>query len=331
MKVLVTGGAGYVGSRVVTHLLRRGVSVTVLDRLIYGGEALLPFYDGEQFSFIHGDVRDRSALEKAMEGVEAIVHLAAIVGEPACSLNERATIEINRGAATACLAMAERLGVSRFVFLSTCSNYGVSDPNSLADEASELRPLSLYARTKVDVERECLSHRGRMTTTVLRLGTICGLSARMRFDLLVSEMARAAVRGDPISIYKPAAWRPFLHVADAGRVIDHVLRHETAGVANKVFNVVGGNFQKSDLMAIVHKHFPNARIVVTDAQPDNRDYRVNGERIARETGFSPAHTIEQAFVETAEAVRAGIFSDPMWPGYSALPLAERRILFERDN
>lgn len=323
MRVLVTGGAGYVGSRVVAHLVSRGVHVTVLDRLVYGGTGILPFIADPHFRFVPGDVRDRAAIETVLPGIDAVVHLAAVVGEPACALNEPDTVAINQDAAIRTLDQAEACGVGRFIFLSTCSNYGVSSADTLADEESELRPLSLYARTKVEVERACLAHRGHMAVTVFRLGTVCGLSARMRFDLLISELARSAVAGEAIEIYKPAAWRPFLHIADAARVVAHVLGEDKARVRGRVFNVVGGNYQKSGLVDMVRKHFPAVEFRITDMHPDNRDYRVSGERIVRELGFRTRHTIEEAFLETAVAIRAGVFDDPAWPGHSAIPLPER--------
>ncbi len=320
MRALITGGAGYVGSRVAAHLLASGVEVTVFDDLVYGGQALLPFAGMPAFRFVKGDVTDKVSLAKAMPGHDAIIHLAALVGEAVCDLDPEATVKINRDASISALHLAEDAGIPRFLFFSTCSNYGVSDPNILADEDSELRPLTLYARTKVEVERYLLDQPHRIATTVLRLGTICGLSARMRFDLLVSEMARAAAVGQTIDIYKPAAWRPFLHIADAGRVALHVLQMDTARTEGRVFNVIGDNYQKQGLIDLVRKYYPAARIQITDAQPDNRDYRVSGQRIRRDLGFSTQHTVEEAFVETATAVADGMFVDPFWAGHSAIPL-----------
>jgi len=330
-QVLVTGGAGYVGSRLVADLVGAGADVRVFDRLLYGGEALLPFFGHERFRFIAGDVRDSAALRQAMRGVDAVVHLAAIVGEQACTLDDASAVAINRDAALASLRLAEELAVDRFIFLSTCSNYGISDPESFADEDTALNPLSLYARTKVEVEHACLGHDGRLAVTVLRLGTICGLSGRMRFDLLISEMASAAACGRPIEIYKPAAWRPFLHVADAARAVRHVLAVERRRVAGRVFNVVGGNYQKRMLLDMVLRHFPGTKSTISDARPDNRDYRVSGARIERELGFTPAHGIEDAFVETAAAVKAGIFHDSAWQGHSAIPLPARMGLLRADG
>lgn len=323
MKILLTGGAGYVGSRLAAHLIATGHDLTVYDLLIYGGIGLLPFAGDPRFRLIRGDVRDRAALSLAMRGVDAVIHLAAIVGEDACSLDQSATVQTNRDAAIEAMDIAGDLGVERFVFVSTCSNYGVSDPQSLADEESSLNPLSLYARTKVDVEREALQRRGGSNYTVMRLGTICGLSARMRFDLLVSEMARAAALGLPIKIYKPEAWRPYLHVADVGRVMDSLFGVSPDKTAGQVYNVVGENYQKFGLAQLARKHFPDADISVVSGSPDNRDYRVTAARIERELGFTPAHTVEQAFIEMANAVRDGVFLDPLWEGHSAIPLGSR--------
>jgi nucleoside-diphosphate-sugar epimerase len=319
MNVLVTGGAGYVGSRVVADLLAHGARVTVFDRLVYGAQALLPFGRHPSFRLIAGDVRDEPALRAAMSGHEAVVHLAAVVGEAACDLDPQAAEAINRDAAIAALRIAESARVARFIFFSTCSNYGVSDSSALADEDAALKPMSLYARTKVAVENAALAMQTEMAVTVLRLGTICGLSGRMRFDLLVSEMARAAALGEPIEIYKPDAWRPFLHVADAGRVVEHVLSCERGRVRGRVFNVVGENYQKRGLMDLVRKHYPDAHVSITDAKPDNRDYRVSDARIREQLGFSTRYTVEDAFVETARAVADGVFVDPHWAGHSAIP------------
>jgi len=320
MKVLVTGGAGYVGARVAAHLLAGEAEVTVFDALFYGGEALLSLLDHPRFHLVRGDVRDRHGLGRAMAGQDAVIHLASIVGEPACSVDEKLARAVNLDASIAAIDLAEAAGVKRFLFFSTCSNYGVASAESLADEDAALNPLSLYAQTKVQVEQAILAHDGAMCATVLRLGTICGLGGRMRFDLLISEMARSAVLGDLIEVYKPHAWRPFLHIRDAARAAETVLTTDPARVGRRVFNIVADNLRKSDLVEMVRRHFPAARIEITDKAPDNRDYRVSGERIRRELGFQTEHSVEDAFLDVATAVRLGVFRDPCWKGHSAIPL-----------
>jgi nucleoside-diphosphate-sugar epimerase len=196
----------------------------------------------------------------------------------------------------------------------------VARPGELATEESPLNPLSDYARAKVECETLILAAAPPPASTVLRFGTICGLSGRMRFDLLVSEMAKKCARGEKIDIFSPDAWRPFLHIVDAGRAIDHILQSSVNATAREVFNVVGENYQKRGLVEVASRHFPNVQIVITDKNPDLRDYRVDGSRITRVLGFKPLYTVEDAFCETAEAVRKGVFRDPDWLGHSATPI-----------
>lgn len=320
MQILVTGGAGYVGSRMTAHLLQAGFSVTAFDKLIYGGEALLPFHRHERFNFIRGDVRDANAVARALDGVDAVVHLAAVVGEPACSIDVAQSWSINVDGMKNMFAAARQARTNRFIFISTCSNYGVAKLGELASEDSALNPLSEYARAKVECERLILAEAPPPASTVLRLGTICGLSGRMRFDLLVSEMAKKCALGEKIEIFSPDAWRPFLHMLDAARAVELILNASTNQIAQRVFNVVGENYQKRGLVALAQRHFPKIEIVVTDKNPDLRDYRVDGSRIERELGFKPRYTVEDAFCETAQAVSDGIFRDPDWAGHSAIPL-----------
>jgi nucleoside-diphosphate-sugar epimerase len=322
-RIVVTGGAGYVGSVIASHLLLNGSSVTVCDTLAGGGEALLGFIGHPRFRLATADVRDERALADAFADATAVVHLAAVVGEPACRIDPQHAEAINAGGTRTALAAAEGAGVKRFVMVSTCSNYGVSNPDVLADEDAPLRPLGIYAASKVAAEQAALGHAGRLETCVLRFGTICGLSAKMRFDLLINEMARAAVLDDPIAIFTPDAWRPFLHIRDAARATLWALESRTALVAGQVFNVVGENYQKKQLVDLVRSRFPRARIDVVDAVPDQRDYRVSGDRIRERGGFVATETIAAAFAEVADAVRTGAFRDPKWSGHTAAPALVR--------
>ena len=320
MKILVTGGAGYVGSRVTTHLLQGGHAVTVFDKLVYGGEALLPLHRHKRFTLVRGDVRDREVVAAALAGVDAVVHFAGVVGEQACASDPAQSWSINVDGTTTVLAASQEAKTPRLIFISTCSNYGVAKPGELATEDSPLNPLSNYARAKVECEKLMLTAPQPPVCTVLRLGTVCGLSGRMRFDLLVSEMARQCARGEKVDIFSPDAWRPFLHVLDAARAIECVLKSSSNQLVRRVFNVVGENYQKRGLVDLARRHFPQIEIQVTDKKPDLRDYRVDGSRIAQELGFRPLLGVQDAFVETAQAVAEGVFRDPDWPGHSAVPL-----------
>jgi nucleoside-diphosphate-sugar epimerase len=323
MQVLVTGGAGYVGSRVSAHLLAAGNYVAVYDKLLFGGEGILPLLDHPRFRIIVDDIRNADALRAALRGVDAVVHLAALVGEPACQVDPDATRSINSGGTQLLLRMMQEAGTPRLIFVSTCSNYGVAEPNVLADENSPLRPLSLYAETKVDAEQLVWKAAGGgLDAVILRLGTICGLSTRMRFGLLVNDLARAAATGRCISIFSPDAWRPFLHIADAADAIELSLRAPTASICDQVFNVVGENYQKRQLAELVKKHYPRAVMTITPAETDLRDYRVAAKRIAEHLGFRPVRTVELAFLEITRAVAEGLFPDPFRSLYEALPASE---------
>jgi len=318
MNVVITGGAGYLGSVVTAHLLQAGHRVTVLDALTAGGESLLAFAPHPCFRLVASDVRDRSDVRRAISGADVVVHAAAAVGEPVCSTDAEAARSINVGGTSTVAAATEEAGVGRLVLISTCSNYGVSGPDAPADEDSPLRPLGVYANSKVEAERAALTGEARTSRLVLRLGTICGLSPRMRFDLLVNDMARRAALGERIDVFCPEAWRPSLHIRDAARAVEWALT-ASGSQGDRVFNVVGENRRKKDLVELVRRHFPEALVEITPGATDPRDYRVSAGRIERE-GFSPAHTVEGAFVETADAVRAGMFRGARRNDHAAAPI-----------
>jgi nucleoside-diphosphate-sugar epimerase len=319
-RVVVTGGAGYVGSVVTSHLLMAGFQVVVVDRMAAGGESLLGFVHRPDFELLVGDIRDSDVLDRALAGSAAVVHLAAIVGERACEVDQDEARSINLDGARSVLRAAARQHVARTVLVNTCSNYGVSSPDVLADEDAPLNPLGIYASSKVDAEHVGLSDDSETSVCVLRLATICGLSPRMRFDLLVNDIARAAALGDPIELYAPDAWRPFLHICDAARALEWALRAPADIPRRRVFNVVGENYRKRDLVDLVRRHFPYTSFELTEAVVDPRDYRVSGERIRREGGFQPLYTVEDALVTIASAVRVGAFRNPRWNGHAAAPI-----------
>ena len=320
MTVLITGGAGYFGSLLSTYLVKSGIQVVVYDKLLYGGEGLLSVIGSANFQLIIDDIRNRAALSSAIKKADAVVHLAALVGEEACLVDPAATIAINVQATKQLVKMARTSGVKRLIFSSTCSNYGRVDTNSIADEDWPLRPLSLYAQTKIDAEGIILRASSKnFSTCVLRFGTICGLSPRMRFDLLVNDMARSAALGKTITIFAPNAWRPFLHIRDAAEIIYRCLTTQTQNIAGQIFNVVGENYQKKQLAQLVIKHFPAVPIDIKKRPSATRDYRVSAERIAKKIHFHPNHSIKEAFIEVADAVKNGIFPDPFRTIYDTLP------------
>ena len=316
-QVLVTGGAGYVGSIVVDELLEHGYRVRVLDALLHGGvPSLLQSWGNPRFEFVKGDIRDAKTRERALQGTSAVVHLAAIVGDPACARQPDLAREVNLGATKALLRDAERVGVERFVFASTCSNYGKMSNGDLANEDVELKPISLYAETKVGAEREVLNRRG-LAATCLRLATVYGTSPRMRFDLTVNEFTRDLAIQAKLVIFGEQFWRPYVHVRDVASAIARVLESPTTMVAGEVFNVgdTRENYRKLDLVEILRQRFPNGKVDFVHRDEDPRDYRVSFEKFAERTGFRIKRSVEDGIDEVMALVRSGLLDDPYDPVY----------------
>lgn len=314
MKILVTGGAGYIGSTLVPLLLSAGHSVRVLDSLSHGGSPLLAVWSNPAFDFRHGDIRDRSAITAALSGVDAVVHLAAIVGDPACARDPELARSVNLEASLALIEESQRSGVQRFVFASTCSNYGkMEDANQFVDEASELRPVSLYAETKVAVEKLLLaSGNGRAwCPTPLRFATIFGTSPRMRFDLTVNEFTMEMLVKKRLVVFGEQFWRPYVHVYDAARAIKLVLEAASEKVAARVFNVgaTDQNFQKQQLVELIQPHAPDATVEFVHKAEDPRDYRVSFSRISEELSFHITRTVSDGIAEVSKLVREGVIND----------------------
>ena len=216
-KILVTGGAGYIGSVVVRQSLDKGYQVRVLDSLKWGGDALYDVMQNPNFEFIKGDVRNQEDIHQSVVGVDGIIHLAAIVGDPACRKYSDEAKETNWTGSVNLFEAAEQAGVERFVFASTCSNYGkMSDPDGYVTEDSELNPVSLYAELKVKFEDYIMNKRkdSEMCATSLRYSTVYGFSPRIRFDLTVNEFTRNMVLEKFQEIWGEQFWRPYCHVDD---------------------------------------------------------------------------------------------------------------------
>lgn len=315
MRMLVTGGAGYVGSTLVPLLLAEGHHVIVLDSLLHGGDSLLGVWANPAFEFVRGDIRNLDRVRSILPDIDAVVHLAAIVGDPACAREPEISRSVNLESSLALIEESRRAGVKRFVFASTCSNYGrMSDPGKYVDEDSELAPVSLYAETKVAVEKALLASAGGSgiwCPTPLRFATVFGVSSRMRFDLTVNEFTMEMLTKKHLVVFGEQFWRPYIHVRDAARGIAQVLSAPAEKVCGRVFNVgsTDQNFQKQQLVEMIRPYAPDALVEFVHKQEDPRDYRVCFSRIQQALGFKITRTVAEGIGEVAQLVRSNIIHD----------------------
>ena len=307
--VLVVGGAGYIGSIVVRMLLKRGFRVRVLDNLVYGASAIEDVFGHPRLEFTRGDCRNIQDVVSAMRGAGAVIHLAAIVGDPACDQDHKTAQEINYAATRMMVEIAKGEQVQRFIFASSCSVYGASE--QVMDENSQVQPISLYADTKVDSEQALLAAaNSSFHPTILRFATIFGLSPRPRFDLVVNLLTAKALKERVVTIYNGEQWRPFLHVADAAAAIVRVLQAPVGLVGGQIYNVGDSrlNYTLTDVAAKLVKFFPNTRVEHIE-NSDRRSYRVSFEKIKGHLGFTCSKTLEDGIHEIKAAFENGQISD----------------------
>jgi len=320
MKILVTGAAGYIGSVLVRKLLERGYNVTGFDVLFFGGESLVGVLNNPRFTFQKGDIRNSEDLLKAIQDNEAVVHLAAIVGDPACSKQPVLAKETNLESSKQLFDLCNKSGnIKRFIFASTCSNYGRMKNNNFVDENSPLNPISLYAELKVDFERYIINSvtRRDFAPTVLRFSTVYGISPRMRFDLTVNEFIREVSFGKELLIFGEQFWRPYCHVEDLADSCVLVLESKSEKICKNVFNVgdTNENYQKKTIAEEILKILPDGKIRYIQKTEDPRDYRVNFSKIKEKLNFSIKKRLPDGIREIHKMLQDGILSDPYSPKY----------------
>lgn len=309
MKILITGGAGYVGSVLTNTALGNGHEVRVIDSLYFDNRVPLVNLGNPHYEFFRLNVSDGQRLKPLLEGVDYIIHTAAIVGEPASNRFPELTEKTNYMAAKEIIGLAAGQGVKGFIFLSTCSNYGITE--GLAREDGDLNPLSLYADTKVRVERHLIEGKSDIDWVVCRMSTVYGASPRMRFDLTVNDFAMNAYRKKYLDVFLPYTYRPYIHVYDAARVIMTMIE-QFGKVRNNVFNVGfnGENYQKIKIAEIVKRSIPDLKIDVVEKGTDLRDYQVDFTKLERYLGLKNMYTVENGVKEVVDMLSLGIIEDP---------------------
>ena len=307
--VLVTGGAGYVGSVLVPKLLAAGHRVTVLDLFIYG-DTLAEVADNPGLKQVRGDLRDAAVVSDALEGCDSVIHLACISNDPSFELDPGLGKSINHDAFRPLVRAAKAAGVERFIYASSSSVYGIKQ-NAEVTEELELEPLTDYSKFKALCEEELLAERAPgFAVMVLRPATVCGYSPRLRLDLTVNILTNHAINNGRIRVFGGSQKRPNIHIADMTDLYLHCLAAPATAIDGKIFNAGYENHPVMEIAEMVRDVVGGVPIEVV-ATDDLRSYHVNSDKVRRELGFAPAHTIEQAIGDLRDAFQAGEVPDPM--------------------
>jgi nucleoside-diphosphate-sugar epimerase len=318
--ILITGGAGYIGSLLTSELLRQNYRVTLLDSLLFGGESILPFMSHPNFHFIKTDVTEHRAIKDAVkrdwQKPDAVIHLAGIVGFPACqAVGKQVAWKYNVEATKMVFEQSADLGVERFVFASTYSNYGYSEDGKPVTEETALHPQSLYAETKIAAEEYLLAQKDAACAPLLfRFATLYGVSPRTRFDLIVNQFVLEAFTKRQLIIYQRGYSRSFVHIRDVVRGVIIGLEAEQSKIRGQVFNLgtENGNFSKNDIVKFVLKRMPETIVEYKDLTfgGDMRDVTVSFEKIRRVLGFEPTLNVDDGVREVLFALKSGLIKDP---------------------
>lgn len=318
--VLITGGAGYIGSLLTSELLRANYHVTVLDSLLFGGDSLVSFLYHPNFHFVKADVTEPRAIKDSLKDdwqkPDAIIHLAAIVGFPACqAVGKQVAWRYNVEATKRVFGQALDLGVERFVFASTYSNYGLSPDGKPVTEDSPLHPQSLYAETKVASEEFLLTQRNASCAPLIfRFATLYGISPRTRFDLIVNQFVLEAFTKHQLIIYQRGYSRSFVHIRDVVRGVIMGLEADRSKICEEVFNLGtdDGNYSKDDIVRLVLKRMPETVVEYKDLTfgGDMRDITVSFAKIKQVLGFDTTLDVDDGIRELLFALKTGMIRNP---------------------
>jgi len=322
--ILVIGGAGYIGSVLTQKLVLSKYNVKVLDSLIFGRDGISDLVSNNSVNLFVGDIRNKKIISDVLKEVDCVVHLAAIVGDPLCSKIPKAARQINELATKHIIDSCKKSGVQRFIFASTCSNYGSA--LGTVNEDTPLESLSLYSETKVRSESYILdSKEENFEPCVLRFATAYGVSPRMRFDLLVQEFIRDALIDKKISIFGPNHWRPLVHVDDIASACITAIEN-SSNISGEVYNVGDNkqNYTKKGLAELVQKHIPSSTIEITETKQDLRSYKVSFDKIRNNLNFRVLRTVEDGILEILNQINNGTLN-PQNSQFSNLSKAIERV------
>lgn len=310
--ILITGGAGYIGSVLTRQLLNAGYTVKVIDKLLFGSKSINKLRANPNFQFIQKDILNTDGLDKVFVDVDAVVHLAAIVGEAACVSRKDIAIQTNYLGTVYLARLCKAYGIKRFIYSSTCSTYGQTKEGETMKENSPLYPVDFYGETKIYAERELIKLTdGNFSPTILRLSTVYGLSPRMRFDLVVNIFTKKAVKDKEIFIFGGNQYRPLIHVNDVARAITLCLEAPLSSVGNQIINVGDNreNYLVSEIGNLIKECLPATKIKNINAIEDHRSYKVSFDKIEKLLKFRAQKTIKDGIIEIQDAINKGKLGD----------------------
>jgi len=309
LRILVTGGAGYIGSHVTQLMLSEGHRVTVIDPLWFKQDVSV-HCSNPRYKFLRGSICDKVLLDKVMrDGIDYIIHTAAVVGDPACKKFPKLAYQTNYEASVRLISTALEYGAKGLIFFSTCSNYGISE--GVATEQTPLKPLSVYAQTKVDIERYLMDKTNGLDSIICRLSTVYGVSRRMRFDLTVNDFVLNAYMKKYLDIFLPFTYRPYIHVADIAGIVGAMIA-DFKRLKNNIYNVGFNeeNYQKIRIAEIVRGFVPETLIKISKYGDDLRDYRVDFSKLRRSLSFTNKFTVTSGVQEVLALLKRGLITDP---------------------
>ena len=282
--ILIIGGLGFAGSTITSYFLNKGYKVTVIDKLLFNNNQINKLKK-KNFSFYKIDILNSEELKKFFDNkkFDVVFHLAAIVGDPACKVDESLTLRTNLEASKKVFQIVKKNGVKKFIFFSTCSNYGLSKNSKLLKETDNLKPLSLYAKTKVKFEKYLLKDNSKIQKIILRISTLYGVSPRMRFDLTINEFVKKVYFKEKFDIYHADTWRPYLNLKDLSSIVEKLIENKKLSKNKHIFNTGFSeeNYTKRQIINSISKLLPknkNYKFVEKD-HFDKRNYKVNFSKI----------------------------------------------------
>ncbi len=301
-KILLIGGGGYVGTVITDFFLRQNISVNVLDNFIYDHKlAVKKFISNKKFNLIEGDFCDLKKLDLALKDVSEVIFLGGLVGDPITKKYKDLNQKNNIDGIKDCINYLNSKRINKLIFVSTCSNYGIIPQNALAHEEYELKPLSLYAKAKVEIEKFILKNKTKyiFDSIILRFATAFGLSERMRFDLTVNEFTLDLLEKKTLEVYDPDTWRPYCHVKDFAKIMMKILEVNTGELKSEIFNCGSNsnNHTKRDIVNIIKSKIDNANIKFKEGDTDPRNYRVDFTKLEKKFSFTPDFNVSDGVQE----------------------------------